>query len=99
MAAEANDKRTGAEEVLWDLSDLYAGVDDPQIEQDIARADALADDFAATYRGKVAALDAEGLHAAVSAYEAIVEAANARRARLPDLTTDAANARGARCNA
>ena len=94
MAAEANDKRTGAEEVLWDLSDLYAGVDDPQIEQDIARADALADDFAATYRGKVAALDAEGLHAAVSAYEAIVEAANKLGAfAYLTWTTDAANAR------
>ncbi len=94
MAAEVNEKRTGAEEVLWDLSDLYAEVDDPQIEQDIARADALADDFAATYRGKVASLEAEGLRAAVSEYEAIVETANKLGAFAYLIwTTDAANAR------
>ena len=26
---------TGAEEVAWDLSDLYEGGDDPRIEQDV----------------------------------------------------------------
>jgi len=94
MAVEANEKRTGAEDVLWDLSDLYAGVDDPQIEADIARTNALADDFAATYRGKVTSLDAEGLRAAVSAYEGIVEAANKLGAfAYLTWTTDAANAR------
>jgi len=94
MAVEANEKRTGAEDVLWDLSDLYAGVDDPQIEADIARTNALADDFAATYRGKVTSLDAEGLRAAVSAYEGIVEAANKLGAFAYLIwTTDAANAR------
>lgn len=94
MAVEANEKRTGAEDILWDLSDLYARVDDPQIEADIARTNALADDFAAIYRGKVASLDAEGLRAAVSAYEAIVEAANKLGAFAYLIwTTDAANAR------
>ncbi|MCZ7539622.1 MAG: M3 family oligoendopeptidase [Anaerolineae bacterium] len=94
MAAEANEKRTGAEDILWDLGDLYAGVDDPQIEADIARANALADDFAATYRGKVVSLSAEGLRAAVSAYESIVEAANKLGAFAYLIwTTDAANAR------
>ncbi|MBP8972989.1 MAG: M3 family oligoendopeptidase [Anaerolineae bacterium] len=94
MAVEANEKRTGAEDVLWDLSDLYAGVDDPQIEADITRTNALADDFAATYRGKVASLDAEGLRTAVSAYEGIVEAANKLGAFAYLIwTTDAANAR------
>lgn len=94
MAVEANEKRTGAEGILWDLSDLYARVDDPQIEADIARTNALADDFAAIYRGKVASLDAEGLRAAVSAYEAIVEAANKLGAFAYLIwTTDAANAR------
>lgn len=94
MTVEANEKRTGAEDILWDLSDLYAGVDDPQIEADIARTNALADDFATTYRSKVASLDAEGLCAAVSAYEAIVEVANKLGAFAYLIwTTDAANAR------
>jgi len=94
MAVEVNEKRTGAEEVLWDLSDLYAGVDDPQIEQDIAQVNALAADFAAAYRGKIATLDAEGLRAAVSAYETIVEAANKPGVFAYLIwTTDAANAR------
>jgi oligoendopeptidase F len=94
VTVEVNEKRTGAEEVLWDLSDLYAGVDDPQIEQDIAHVNALAADFAAAYRGAIATLDAEGLRAAVSAYERIVEAAN-RPGVFAYLiwTTDAANAR------
>ena len=94
MAAEVNEKRTGAEEVLWDLSDLYAGVDDPQIEQDIAQVNTLTDDFAASYRDKVAALDAEELRAAVSAYETIIEAANKLGVFAYLIwTTDAANAR------
>jgi oligoendopeptidase F len=94
MTVEANEKRTGAEDILWDLSDLYAGVDDPQIEADIARTNTLADDFATTYRSKVASLDAEGLCAAVSAYEAIVEVANKLGAFAYLIwTTDAANAR------
>jgi oligoendopeptidase F len=94
MAVEVNEKRTGAEEILWDLSDLYAGVDDPQIEEDIARANALTDDFAASYRGTIASLDAEGLRAALSAYETIVEAANKLGAFAYLIwTTDAANAR------
>ncbi|MEB2288119.1 MAG: M3 family oligoendopeptidase [Anaerolineae bacterium] len=94
MPGEANEKRTGAEDILWDLSDLYAGVSDPQIEADIARASALADEFAATYRGKIATLDAEGLRAAVSAYENIVEMTNRLGAFAYLIwTTDAANAR------
>lgn len=94
MPGEANEKRTGAEDILWDLGDLYAGVSDPQIEADIARASALADEFAATYRGKIATLDAEGLRAAVSAYENIVEMTNRLGAFAYLIwTTDAANAR------
>ena len=31
---------TGAEDVAWDLSDLYEGGDDPRIEQDVEQAEA-----------------------------------------------------------
>src|ERR1700679_2759910 len=40
----------------WDLSDLYAGLDSPEIKDDLARADALCLSFEEQYRGKLAAL-------------------------------------------
>ncbi len=94
MKTQVTDKRTGAEEVRWDLSDLYAGIDDPQIERDIAQTTERADTFAATYRGRVLSLSAEELYRAIAEYEAIVEAAN-RLGVFAHLlwTTDAANAR------
>lgn len=66
---------TGAENVVWDLSDLYAGVDDPNIERDIARTNKRADQMVAAYRDKVATLDDEGLYDAVAEYENITEMA------------------------
>ncbi len=45
----------------WDLSDLYSGPDDPAIEADRRSATELVDTFLATYKGKVADLDASGL--------------------------------------
>ena len=94
MTTQTMQERTGAEEVRWDLSDLYQGVDDPQIERDIAQTDARADSFAATYRGRVQSLSAEELYRAIAEYEAIVEAAN-RLGVFAHLlwTTDAANPR------
>jgi len=64
-------RQTGAENVLWDLSVFYAGLNDPQIEADMARTHALADAFAAEYRGRVAALDAEEMRDAIEKQEAI----------------------------
>lgn len=67
------EKTTGAETVIWDLSDLYAGVDDPKIDTDMTTVAALIDDFAATYKGKVADLDVKGLVAAMRALETIYD--------------------------
>lgn len=64
---------TGAEDVAWDLSDLYAG-DDAGIVKELDAADGRADAFAEQYRGKVASLDAAGLLAALRDYESIQEA-------------------------
>lgn len=69
------EKLTGAENITWDLSDLYAGVDDPAIEGDMQQADNQAEQLAATYRGKLTSLDPEELYEAVAAYEAIAETA------------------------
>jgi len=58
----------------WNLADLYAGIDDPQVKRDLDRADAEAIAFEQAYKGKLAAL-AEGggagaaLAAAVKRYE------------------------------
>lgn len=63
--------RTGAEEVTWDLSDLYRGIDDQAISQDLDDADARADKLAETYRGKVGSLDSEEMRDLVEEYEAV----------------------------
>jgi len=65
---------TGAEEVAWDLSDLFEGIDDPRIDEEIARAEADAAAFRERYHGKVAELDATGLAAAVAEHERIESA-------------------------
>jgi oligoendopeptidase F len=75
MEVETKEQRTGAENVRWNLSDLYAGVDDPEIGRDIKRADDRANQFSATYRGQVASLDAEELYEAIAEYEGIAEIA------------------------
>jgi oligoendopeptidase F len=63
---QAVQEATGAENVVWDLSDLYRGGDDPAIARDLEQADAQADRFAERYRGRVATLSAgemaEALH-------------------------------------
>src|SRR6266853_52393 len=60
----------------WDLSDLYAGVDSPEIARDLARADALCLAFEERYKGKLAALarspdGGKALAAAVEEFESI----------------------------
>ncbi len=54
--AEA-DKTTGAEDVRWNLGDLFASPDDPNIEATLARELERAKAFEAKYRGKVATLE------------------------------------------
>jgi oligoendopeptidase F len=65
---------TGAEEVAWDLSDLFEGIDDPRIDEEIAQAEADAAAFRERYHGKVVELDAAGLAAAVAEHERIESA-------------------------
>lgn len=62
---------TGAEAIHWDLSDLYAGPDDPRIAQDMQAAREQAASFADIYRGRVASLDADELAQALTLYESI----------------------------
>jgi oligoendopeptidase F len=64
-----------AESVRWDLSELYAGPDDPRIEADIAEARRQAEAFAQTYRGKIASgeLGGPALAQALAEYELLSE--------------------------
>ena len=56
---------TGAENVVWDLTVLYADIDDPNIQKDMTYYMEQAGAFANEYRGKVASLDANGLNTAL----------------------------------
>jgi oligoendopeptidase F len=65
---------TGAEEIAWDLSDLYAAPDDPKLEEEAAAAERDAAAFRDRYHGKVAMLDGAGLAAATAELERIESA-------------------------
>jgi oligoendopeptidase F len=65
--------KTGAEEVLWDLSPLYSGHDDPKIDADIGDSHKAAAAFKKRYHGKVASLSAEELFDAIKEAERIQE--------------------------
>ncbi len=62
---------TGAEEVAWDLSDLYEGADDPRFESDVKESEEAAASFRGRYYGKVAGLSAAELAGAIAEMERI----------------------------
>jgi oligoendopeptidase F len=70
----ATTELTGAEDVAWDLTDLYEGIDDARIEEHVAQAETDAAAFRERYHGGVAALDAAALAEAVAEYERIESA-------------------------
>lgn len=61
------DTKTGAETVRWDLGLMYSGLDDPQIDLDIAETVERAKKFRASYKGKLS----DTLGAAISDYSEI----------------------------
>ena len=58
----------------WDLSDLYAGVDDPRLEADMQAGRTRAEAFAQRFKGTIAVvqLQAGHLRAALDEYEALL---------------------------
>jgi oligoendopeptidase F len=70
----ATTELTGAEEVAWDLSDLYKSPDDPRLDEEVADAESSAAVFRERYHGKVASLDAAALAEAVAERERIESA-------------------------
>ena len=62
---------TGAEDIAWDLSDLYESGDNARLDADVKEADEAAVAFRERYYGKVAGLDAAGLREAIDERERI----------------------------
>ncbi|MGH9196110.1 MAG: M3 family oligoendopeptidase, partial [Acidimicrobiia bacterium] len=72
MTAQAT--ATGAEEISWDLTDLFGGVGDPKLKDEIERTVASAGKFREKYHGKVGKLSAKELHEAVAELEELESA-------------------------
>mgnify|MGYP000669335728 FL=1 len=66
-------EKTGAENVQWDLSDLYNSIDDPALENDKQKVAEKAEEFASTYKGNVADLNEESMKQALKDYEELIE--------------------------
>ena len=75
MSNSKTNGTTGAEEITWDLSDLYNSIDDPALENDKEKVMMLARTFAETYKGRVEDLSAKEHAAALESYEEIAELA------------------------
>ncbi|GAB5492716.1 MAG: M3 family oligoendopeptidase [Phototrophicaceae bacterium] len=67
------EKKTGAEDVIWDLSVYYDAPDDPRIDEDLAEIKAQVVKFVEDYRGKVGELVAEEVGEAFSRLENIYD--------------------------
>ncbi len=59
------------EQLRWDLSSLYAGLDDPRLESDQTTALAEAMSFADAYRGRISGLSAEEFRSMMQSLERI----------------------------
>ena len=81
----------------WDLSDLYTSPDAPEFKRDMEWLEKACADFATTYEGKLAGLDAKGMLDCVLAYEKIDMTAGRIMSfiglRYYQNTTDAARAK------
>ncbi len=64
---------SGAEEILWNLGDLYSAGDDPRLGKDLSVSKQRAESFASSYRSRIATLDAPALARLLQEYEQILE--------------------------
>lgn len=71
MSESTEKKVTGAENIHWDLSDLYASSDDPQLAKDKQDVLSEADAFAEKYKGRIADLSVSEFKEMLQAYEAL----------------------------
>lgn len=73
MGEAKNKKKTGAENINWNLSDLYTSVADPQLLSDKKNIISRAEDFAKKYRGKITGLQAADFREMLVEYEQILD--------------------------
>lgn len=73
MTNKTDKKKTGAENIFWDLSDLYASADDPKLRTDKENLLSKAEQFSEKYRGKVAGLSPADFNEMLQEYEAILD--------------------------
>lgn len=64
---------TGAEQVLWDLADLYSGADDPRLAKDQQESLERAEELGRKFRGRIASLSALEMKDLLEEYEKILE--------------------------
>ncbi len=69
QSAEQLERPHGAENVTWNLADLYPTIQ--EADRDLEKAEQRATEFASSYRGRIAELDAAALAEAVSRFEAL----------------------------
>jgi oligoendopeptidase F len=70
-----NKTETGAENVAWDLSDLYKSPEDPKLKEDKKDLLEEADKFAEKYHGRISALSSSEFSDALRAYESLIQRA------------------------
>ncbi len=70
-ATMIEEPKTGAEEVVWDLTTLYQSPDDPALESDMQRLNKMVAQFVEQYKGRISELNAKELAQAIEALEAI----------------------------
>jgi len=71
--AEAAGAPSGEALPGWDLSDLYPGIDSPELEAELVGGAEAAKAFAARWQGKVGGLSGKALAQAITEYEALDE--------------------------
>jgi oligoendopeptidase F len=64
---------TGAEQVVWDLQDLYPGVEAEEFRRDLTELPKRAEELARRWRGRIASLREEEFEELLRQYEALVE--------------------------
>ncbi|GAB4526883.1 MAG: M3 family oligoendopeptidase [Anaerolineae bacterium] len=69
----AQERITGAENIVWDLTHLYANPDDPAIDADMQKLVEMAETFSQTYKGRVGTLTGAELAEAVRQTEALYD--------------------------
>lgn len=73
MERNEKEEASGAENIQWDLSDLYKSPDDPNLEKDKKNVLEQADQFAEKYRGEIANLSAPEFAQMLREYENMIQ--------------------------